>query len=195
MPVVLNLPDQRDFTDLPTVCKIAVVYAILAMFIIPASYVILMLLMPVQLRNFKAAADSYEKTFWKLTIAGRVVMIASAFFFSLCFIHGTAHRTQFIFVGLSALLIGFGAICVADYFGQADKNHVWHKPGWLALKHYINQVIIDNDMILDRDPSLQSDFRALTASIQHKKMRLWKLELAVNEQRLTAALQAYRAAL
>ncbi len=190
---MLNLPDQRDFIDLPFVYKIAVVYAILAMLIIPAGYVILMLLMPAQLRKSKSAADPYEKTFWKVTMVGRVLMIASVILFGLFFL--ASHRTSLLLDGLAALALGFGAICVADYFGRTDKSHAWHKPDWLALKHYINQVIIDNDIILDRDPSLQSNFRVLTTSEKKTKMREWKLELTANELRLNNALHAYRAAL
>jgi hypothetical protein len=192
---VLNLPDQRDFIDLPFVYKAATLYATLAILIIPAGYFILMLLMPAQLRNLKSAADPYEKKFWKLSAVGRLLTIISAIFFGLYLANSGVRHANLILDGLAVLVLGFGAICVADYFGRADKNYVWHKPNWLVLKHYINQVIIDNDIILDRDPSLQSDFLALTASMQHKKMRLWELELAVNEQRLAVALRSYRTAL
>jgi len=164
---VLNLPDQRDFTDLPTVYKIAVVYAILAMLIIPAGYVILALLVPAQLRKSKSAADPYEKTFWKLIAVERLLMIASAILFGLSFFD--PHRMYFVLDGLAVMALGFGATCLADYFGRTDKKHVWRKPDWLALKHYVNQVIIDNDIILDRDPSLQSNFHVLTTSEKRQK--------------------------
>lgn len=93
------------------------------------------------------------------------------------------------------LIIAFGAFFISAYFGRADRNQNWHKPEWLAMKYHLNQVIIDNDIILDRDPSLQLRFAKLAKSVQRQKMQEWEQELFINEQCLTAALLAYREAL
>ena len=183
---MLNLPDQQDFIDLPFIRMIATAYAVLSMLIIPAGYLIILLLIPAQLRSFKTATDPYEKTFRRLRLMALILIIYDAIAFALCLIDSpwklamscsNTLPVDAILEMTAILIIAFGAILISAYFGRADKKHMWHKPDWLAMKYHLNQVIIDNDIILDRDPSLQFRFAKLPKIVQRQKMHEWEQEV------------------
>lgn len=172
---MLKLPRQSDLADLPFARVITTVYLILLPLLIPVGFVLLACMLAAQMKGLRSAVDPYEKVYWRLNVAGYLLVVYAAVVLGLLMAdgmrgepwalsawwpsiagiwYGANNRTIAILADLLMVLVaGFSLICSARYFGDIDENGMWREPDWLIREYRIDDLSAEQEALLDMDQS------------------------------------------